>query len=228
MEVVNRGVVGHLVGLESLFLSEFFKYLALSASAASVKTARQGTSDDAPNEGSVNKTCGADSLRVPPWPCSRPCLGPATRWLSRHRVSGLRSACIKLVQNIYIFLCVHGLRRAVCVNSPSAGLGLIVLPCAILIAVFCSSLFCLVLPPCCRLGFSAAPAGIPSGSGFCAYGKLLLFSLRCAPQGVSQMEKFVGIFARGCKNSLGLILQFSGSENSSGLWAVARLRSTSC
>ena len=60
-----------------------------------------------------------------------------------------------------------------------------------------------------------------------ACGKLLLFSLRCAPLGVSRMEKFVGIFALGCKNSRGLILQFSGSENSSGLWAVARLRPTS-
>ena len=86
LELFNRGVVGHLVGLESLFLSEFFMYLASSASAASVKTARQGTSDDAPNEVSVNKTCGADSLRVASWPCSCPHLGPATRWLSCHRV----------------------------------------------------------------------------------------------------------------------------------------------
>ena len=155
-------------------MSEFFTYLALPTSAASVKTARQGTCDDAPNEVSVNKSGGADSLRVAPWPCSRPHLGPATRWLSRHRVSGLRLACIKVVQNIYISLCVHGLRRAVCVNSPSAGLGLTVLPCVILIAVFCSSLICPVLSPCCRLGLSAAPAGIrtfPWKSGFCAYRK---------------------------------------------------------
>ena len=88
----------------------------------------------------------------------------------------------------------------------------------------CFAWFC---PPCCRLGLPAAPAGIPSGSGFCAYGKLLLFSLRCAPLGVSRMEKFVGIFARCCKNSRGLTLQFSGSENSSGLLAVAHLRPTS-
>ena len=87
-------MVGHLVGLEGVFLSEFFTYLAL-ASATSVKTARQGTSDDAPNEVSVNKTCGADSLRVASWPRSRPHLGPATRWLSRHRVPGLRLALHK-------------------------------------------------------------------------------------------------------------------------------------
>ena len=60
-----------------------------------------------------------------------------------------------------------------------------------------------------------------------ACGKLLLFLLRCALLGVSRMEKFVGIFARGCKNSRVLILHFSGSENSSGLWAVAHLRPTS-
>ena len=139
-----------------------------------VETARQSTSDDAPNEVSVNKTCGADSLRVALWPCSRPHLGPATRWLSRHRVSGLCLACIKVVQNIYISLCVPGLRRAVCVNWPSAGLGPTVLPCVILIAVFCSSLLCPVLCLCCRLGLSAARAGIrsfPWKLVFCAYGK---------------------------------------------------------
>ena len=79
-----------------------------------------------------------------------------------------------MVLNIYISLCVHGLRRAVCVNSPSGGLGLTVLPCVILIAVFCSSLLCPVLCLCCRLGLSAAPAGIrtfPWKSGFCAYRK---------------------------------------------------------
>ena len=113
-------------------------------------------------------------MPVASWPCSRPHLGPATRWVSPHCVLGLRLACIKVVQNIYISLCVHGLRRAVCVNSPSAGLGLTVLPCVILIAIFCSSLLCPVLSPCCRLGLSAAPAGIrtfPWKSGFCAYGK---------------------------------------------------------
>ena len=57
--------------------------------------------------------------------------------------------------------------------------------------------------------------------------KFLLFSLRCALLGVSRIEIFVGIFALGCKNSRGQILQFSGSKNSSGLWAVARLQPTS-
>ena len=113
-------------------------------------------------------------MRVASWPFSRPHPGPATRRLSRHRVSGLRLACRKAVQYIYTFLCAHGLHRAVCVTSPSAGLGLAVLPCATLIAVFCAPLLCPVLCLCCRLGLSAAPAGIrtfPWKSGFCAYGK---------------------------------------------------------
>ena len=63
-------------------------------------------------------------------------------------------------------------------------------------------------------------------SPFSAYGKLLPFLLRCALLGVSRMKTFVGILARYCKNSRDLFLQFSGSENSSGLWAVARLRLT--
>ena len=143
-------------------------------------------------------------MRVASWPCSRPHLGPATRWLSRHRVSGLRLACIKMVLNIYTTLCVHGLRRAVCVNLPPAGLGLTILPCAILIAVFCSLLLCPVLPPCCRLGLSAAPAGIrtfPWKSGFCAYGKFR-FRLRktsvvfaaLRPAGRESNEKIRGNF----------------------------------
>ena len=69
--------------------------------------------------------------------------------------------------------------------------------------------------------------GNPVGVDFWAYGKLLLFSLRCAPLGMSRMEKFVRIFALGCKNSRGLILQFPGPKNSSGIWAMARLRLTS-
>ena len=76
-----------------------------------------------------------------------------------------------MVQNIYVSLCVHGLRRAFSVNSPPAGLGLTGLPCVILIAVFCSSLLCPVLCLSRRLGLSAAPAGIrtfPWKSGFCA------------------------------------------------------------
>ena len=101
-----------------------------------------------------------------PWPCST--------LASRHCVLGLRLAYINVVQNIYIPLCVHGLRRSVCVNSPLAGLGLTGLPCVILIAVFWSLLFCLVLCLSRQLGLSAAPAGIrtfPWKSGFCAYGK---------------------------------------------------------
>ena len=110
-----------------------------------VKVSWQGTRDDAPNEVSVNKTCGADSLRVASWPCSRPHLGPATRWLSRHRVLDLRLACIKVVQNIYISLCVHGLRQAVYGNPPSTGLGLTSLPCVLLMAAIWSSLLSRVL-----------------------------------------------------------------------------------
>ena len=149
----------------------------------------------------------------------------------------LRSACIKMVLNTCFPLCVHGLRRAVCFNSPSAGLGLTGLPCVILVAAFCLSLLCPVLCPSCRLGLSAALAGIhtfPWKLGFCAYRKsrfrlrktsVVFAALR--PAGRKSNGKIRGNFCSRLQKFPSLILQFSGSENSSGLWAVARPRLTS-
>ena len=165
-----------------------------------VTTVRQGTSDDAPNEGSANKTCNADSLRVATWPCSRPHLGPAPRWLPCYCISGLRSAGIKLVLNIYFTLCVHGFRRAVCFNSLSAGLCLIVLPCVILPAIFCSSLLCLVLPPLSSVGPPGGSGGNPVGIGILRFRKTLVFFAALRPAGRESNGKIRGNFSSRLQN----------------------------
>ena len=77
-----------------------------------------------------------------------------------------------------------------------------------------------VLVFCVAVG-SGAPCGF---RGFCAYGNLLLFSLRCASPGVSRTEMCAGIFALYCKNSRPLKLQFAVSGFLPGPLAVAALR----
>ena len=128
------------------------------------------------------------------WPCSRPYLGPATRWLSLHRVSGLRLACIKMVLNIYFSLCVHGLRRAVCFNSLSAGLCLIIMPCVILAAVFCPSLLCPVLPPLLSVGPLGGSGGNPVGIVILRLRKTLVVFAALRPAGRESNGKIRGIF----------------------------------
>ena len=97
-------------------------------------------------------------------------------------------------KHIFFSLCEHGLRRAVCFNSLSAGLCPIVLPCVILPAVFCPSLLCLVLPPLLSVGPFGGSGGNPVGIGILRLRKTLVVFAALRPAGRESNGKIRGNF----------------------------------